>query len=166
MRKSGTFYFLVFCFSGFFARSMEGAAHVLRRGMQVILEGKPLPQFSDLALDYHWWPWAFVLIYIVCAIGSLTYKSWEKTSCPRPSMPLACRTLDDVYGGHCISLAMDHFIRIHSRKRVSRLINRRTIHPTQPPVAFGSRRLVGVDAPTSPSEATGLRGSAGGRCRI
>ena len=30
----------------------------------------------------------------------------------RLSMPLTCRDLDDVYGGQCFSLAMDHFGRI------------------------------------------------------
>ena len=79
MNKSLTFYFLVLaCLSGFFAHSMKVAAHLLRRGMQVILEGKPLPQFSDFALDYYWWPWAFILFYILCAIGSLTHKTWER----------------------------------------------------------------------------------------
>ena len=57
---------------------MKVAAGLLRRGMWVILEGKPLPQFTDFALDYHWWPWAFVLIYSLCAIGFLTHKSWER----------------------------------------------------------------------------------------
>jgi len=79
MKKTLTFYFLFLaCLSGFFAHSMKVAAGLLRRGMWVILEGKPLPQFTDFALDYHWWPWAFVLIYSLCAIGSLVHKSWER----------------------------------------------------------------------------------------
>lgn len=110
MKKTLTFYFLFLAgLSGFFAHSMKVAASLLRRGMWVILEGKPLPQFTDFALDYHWWPWAFVLIYIICAIGSLVHKSWESFFYPRLSMPLARRDLDDVYGGLCFSLAMDHF---------------------------------------------------------
>ena len=36
-------------------------------------------------------------------------KVMGETFYPRLSMPLACRALDDVYGGLRFSLAMDHF---------------------------------------------------------
>lgn len=79
MKRSTTYYFLLLlCLSGFFAHCIDSGALEMRRGVRIILEGKPLPLCTQLAIDYHWWPWVFVPLCILGAIGSLTWKTNDR----------------------------------------------------------------------------------------
>ena len=75
MKRGTTYYFaLLACLNAFFAWYLSFAAGTLDKAMRFMLEGKPLPLWTQRFLDYHWWPWLALAVALGGVISSLTGK--------------------------------------------------------------------------------------------